>query len=519
MNLKHLLSSTLFIAGVLGTAHGQFNKEALLFSQEYKGGTARFKGMGNVQTALGGDISSISGNPAGLGFFGQSDIAVTFNYFNNNAKTNYFGQNNSRDQNRFQIDNAGAVFHFPSARGIGDDLTQGWLNFNVGLSYDKTNNFAEKVFYSGTNPESTIGQFFSDDAYRSPNSDWERSLIGSKFITGYPDIDKSGYFPIAKQNGDKYQENELISKGDRSKTSLSFGANYSNTLFIGATFSMTSFRYTTYQRFTEEGTTKNAAEVKAENPNSVFLDPTKLENKYLDVAYAVDDYLDQHSEGSGFDFKLGMIYKPAVDWNLGVTIKTPTWLTVQDDKFFTTDFTYTGSGTALQGAQIKDQSPDDIRIITPFEYSLGVTKFFPRGLLTVDADLTDYSTTRFRSINFPDQQFEDNMKASVKDTYKAAINARIGGEYLITNILSGRAGFNYYGNPYKNADYSHYSGSVGLGLKLTNALYLDLAVVQDRFKHYESPYVFDEEFWGGASPVAEIKNNRTSAVLTLGAKF
>jgi len=519
MNLKYLLSSTLFIAGMLGTAYGQFNKEALLFSQEYKGGTARFKGMGNVQTALGGDISAVAGNPAGLGFFGQSDIAVTFNYFNNNNKTNYFGQSNSQNQGRFVIDNAGIVLHFPSARGVGDNLTEGWLNFNIGLSYDRTNNFRENTFYSGNNPESTIGQFFSDDAYRSPNSPWERDLIGSKFITSYPDVNKSGYFPIAKQNGDKYQENSIRSRGDRSKTSMSFGANYSNTLFLGATFSMTSFKYEMNHRFTEEGTTKNAAEVTAENPNSIFLDPTKTENKYLNVGYAVDNYLDQYTQGSGFDVKLGMIYKPTTDWNLGVTIKTPTWLTVQDDKYFTTDFFYTASGATLPGSQIRDEAPDDIRIITPFEYSLGVTKFFSRGLLTVDADLTDYSTTRFRSINFVDQQFEDNMKASVKDTYKAAINARIGGEYLITNILSGRAGFNYYGNPYKDADYSHYSGSVGLGVKLSSSLYMDLAVVHDKFKYYESPYVFDAEFWATPNPVAEIKNNRTSAVLTLGAKF
>lgn len=103
--------------------------------------------------------------------------------------------------------------------------------------------------------------------------------------------------------------------------------------------------------------------------------------------------------------------------------------------------------------------------------------------------------------------------------YKAAINARIGGEYLITNIISGRAGFNYYGNPYKNADYSHYTGTLGLGVKLSSSLYMDIAVVHNMLKYYESPYTFEEGFWETPNPVAEIKNNRTNAVLTLGAKF
>ncbi|MGJ1433561.1 OmpP1/FadL family transporter [Sphingobacterium spiritivorum] len=520
MNIKHLLLSSFFLCGIIGTAHAQFEKEALLFSQEYPGGTARFKGMGNVQTALGGDLSSISGNPAGLGFYGQSDIGVTFNYFNNNSKTNYFGQSNSQNQGRFLIDNAGVVFHFPSARGLGADLTEGWLNFNVGLSYDKTNNFRNKILYSGTNNESTKGQTLADLMYTQDDTPWGKDLYRSFFMEGYPDINDRGYFPLAKEGANKYQQNNVLEKGDRSRTTLSFGANYSNKFYIGASFSMVSFKYETAQKFTEEGSTKNSEEIRSRNPNSPYLDPTTAESKYVGIKYALDDYYNQYTEGSGVDFKLGMIYKPAQDWNLGLTIKTPTWIAVQDNTNSYTDIYYTGGTTALDPYKSDSyNTEDDINIITPFQYSLGITKFFPRGLITADADLTDYSTTKFRSPNRYNPQMEVDMEKSVKGMYKAAINARIGGEYLITNIISGRAGFNYYGNPYKNADYSHYTGTLGLGVKLSSSLYMDVAVVHNMLKYYESPYTFEEVFWETPNPVAEIKNNRTNAVLTLGAKF
>ena len=74
-------------------------------------GTARFKAMGGVNTALGGDISSINGNPAGLGFYGQSDVAVTVNYLNNTNKANYFNQSTSHTQGKFGLENVGVVLY------------------------------------------------------------------------------------------------------------------------------------------------------------------------------------------------------------------------------------------------------------------------------------------------------------------------------------------------------------------------------------------------------------------------
>ena len=40
-------------------------------------GTARFVGMGGAMDALGADISTIATNPAGLGLFRSSQVAVT----------------------------------------------------------------------------------------------------------------------------------------------------------------------------------------------------------------------------------------------------------------------------------------------------------------------------------------------------------------------------------------------------------------------------------------------------------
>lgn len=69
MKLKNILFTSLLVSGLMYSAQAQFVGDAIIFGQENNGGTARFKGLGNAKTALGGDISSITGNPAGLGFF------------------------------------------------------------------------------------------------------------------------------------------------------------------------------------------------------------------------------------------------------------------------------------------------------------------------------------------------------------------------------------------------------------------------------------------------------------------
>src|SRR5690606_19089603 len=161
----------------------------------------------------------------------------------------------------------------------------------------------------------------------------------------------------------------------------------------------------------------------------------------------------------------------------------------------------------------EEQTEDRYRLITPWKFSLGVSKFFSRGLLSADVEYVDYSSTKLRTIGNVDPSLETGWDADMKDAYQGVVNVRVGGEVLLTNTISGRAGFNYYGNPYKGADNTQYSGSLGLGAKLSNTLYLDLAVVHLVNDYKVSPYATAN------APIADIKHQRTNAVLTLGAKF
>lgn len=518
MNLKKIVLSVFIASSFWGVAQAQSGADALLFSQDNNGGTARFKGLGNAQTALGGDISSITGNPAGLGFFGRSDVSVTFNYLQNTNKTAFGDKNTNSTKGNFGVDNAGVVFHFPSIKD--GSLDQGILNFNVGLSYDKTQNYNNRLKYNGVNNTSTIAHAYTDemtDDYPNFRDDFYNSYIVEEFANPV-----DGFFPIASERGVKDQYNEVIQRGNKSKTALAFGANYSNKLYFGLSLGITTFQYERTSQFVETGLTKSADEIAADNPNSTIVDPSHADNDFVNAYYNITDNYFQRTEGSGLDLKFGAIYKPSTDWNLGLTIALPTWATVQDyteNPIYVNHYDTKESTTAFHSYEsaLYDSSWD-YQMRTPWKFAAGITKFFGRGLLTADAEYIDYSTTHFYStVDLPSNY--DNVNADIKDSYKGVVNLRVGGELLINNILSARAGVNYFGNPYQHVDYTNYNGSLGLGVKLNASMYMDLAVVHQVNSYKENPYRIDETFWGIASPVAAIDHNRTNAVLTLGAKF
>lgn len=56
---------------------GQNMDDALRYSRLFYQGTARFNGMSGAFTALGGDISAISLNPAAAGVFRSTEVTIT----------------------------------------------------------------------------------------------------------------------------------------------------------------------------------------------------------------------------------------------------------------------------------------------------------------------------------------------------------------------------------------------------------------------------------------------------------
>lgn len=502
-NLKKLGLLGLFIA-LAGSSQAQYLEDGIRFSQTDIGGTARFKAMGGAQTALGGDLSSIAGNPAGLGFYNNSDASLTFGFLNDNNRSTYFSTSTDKNKNHFGLDQAGVLLHIPTFKSLGQNMQSGWLNFNVGIAYNKTQDFSTNILFNGENNQSSFSDMLADETNADLNS-----IYGQWGMDSYLLDDNGNYFfPTSSEEHVNNQRGLDYRRGNQYETNISFGANYGNQFYIGASIGIAGFHYESDRTFTEIGAMKSATEFNAVNPNSDFLNPSKKAYDFLDENYELAFSGHQITNGSGVNATLGMIFLPHKMWRIGVSATTPTWYKVQDDYTMYLDSWMVNKTTDTE--LFNYQAPeelyyDEYDLRTPYKLNAGVAALFSEGLISADIEFVDYASMRIE---------KDVNSHKIKDTYQSALNFRLGGEYIFSPQLLVRAGYNYKGSPYKDYESTKQIVSAGLGYRVNN-VYLDLAYQNQLYKHEYMPY-FSEV---NPTQAAAIENTKNNVLLTLGVKF
>lgn len=106
-------------------------------------GTARFVGMGGAMGALGGDISTIGTNPAGIGIYRSNDFMTSFGFSSYGTESKYLGNKLSSDKIQGSFDNLGFVF----ATKIGNATSLRYVNF--GFNYHKAKSFYKNMKMTG----------------------------------------------------------------------------------------------------------------------------------------------------------------------------------------------------------------------------------------------------------------------------------------------------------------------------------------------------------------------------------
>lgn len=142
MKTRLILTVSALLTGMAVSAQNQYDAERLMGSE--LNGTARFVGMGGAMGALGGDISVMSTNPAGIGIFRSNDVSTTFGFNNTSANSSFNGTSMKEDRTRASFDQIGFVY----SNKIGNNTSLRYVNF--GFNYHKSKNF-NRVFSAGGN--------------------------------------------------------------------------------------------------------------------------------------------------------------------------------------------------------------------------------------------------------------------------------------------------------------------------------------------------------------------------------
>ena len=475
---KYLLITALICTGVYYSLSAQNEIDALRYSQVYYSGTARATAMGGSFGALGGDFSSLSTNPAGIGIYKNNEITLSPSLYFTVLKSNYNNSLNDDRKYNFNLGNFGAVFVIKpkkesSCKGI-----------QFGIGFNRLNNYNYSAYMEGPNSKTSIldDYLFSAQGVQPQDlGSFDTKLAFDTYL-----IDTVGsltnYYSVI-QHGGTLQTKSMNVSGSNNELVITIGGNWNDKLYIGGTFAFPYLRY--YESSTYEETDKG---------------DTVPNFKHMAYNY----YLETH--GSGFNFKLGAIYR-ITDWlRIGAAFHTPTFYSMKDK--WSSDMKSQFDDGSIYSAK----SPDgtfDYHLNTPFKVngSLGfvIGKY---ALITGEYEFVDYRTAILKSATY---RFNDENRAIDKSLYFQS-NVRAGFEVKI-NPVALRAGYTFSTNPYNNTLYGGHrqAFSGGVGVKF-DRFFLDAAYSYTLLK--QNYYLYPSAYY----PV----NNKLiahNAMVTFGVKF
>ncbi|HUX85002.1 MAG TPA: hypothetical protein VMV20_07190, partial [Chitinophagaceae bacterium] len=295
-------------------AQGQTEADALRYSQLTSGGTARVQAIGGAAGSLGGDVTSLSVNPAGIGLYKTNEFEVTPGLLNSSNQSSYLGSSGSASKTNFYIGNAGIIF---ASDLSGADQT-GWKNITFGISINRLANFNQNIYYTGNNNQTSYADYYTqqlqgqtDLTGAEQNYPYGASEAINTGLIG-PQVDSSNQLTgnwesIVPVSSGIRQENSISSSGGLNELSLGIAGNYDDRFFLGGSLNFPTIKYNSTQTFQE----------------------TNLNDKSSPLNYyTVSNFLT--TDGIGINGKLGVIYKVNEALRFGAAFHTPTIYSMND---------------------------------------------------------------------------------------------------------------------------------------------------------------------------------------------
>lgn len=498
--------------------------DALRFSREDLHGTARAMSMGGAFGALGGDLTGVSINPAGIAVYRSSEVAGTVNLTGEKSTVG----SEKANKTRFNMDNLGFVGYFPLRNDVMPLI-------NFGFSYNKLKSFDKNISAIGNrSPGNTLIDYIARrsagvdlsllekrddfDPFTTPH--WLSALgYNAYLIDPVEEGDTYSYTPVNTQGETGRGEIRSYEKGYIDNYDFTVGTTLNNVLNLGFSLSIKDIYYDLATDYLED---------------------------FSEGGYTMTNWLTV--SGAGVGAKFGAIYRPVNSLRIGLAWHTPTWYALTE--------VYEAQIHDDMGAYVTDSEyKSDVRnsgsyrnsydLKTPGKIVASVATVLGNSFIaSVDYELVNYSNMKLKlpsnSLADPAQYDQDNEY--IAEDHRSVSTVKVGMEYRFTPQFSGRLGYAWMQNPYNpdgglvkfgdaaiagsntihriEGDTHYLTG--GLGYRFNKNFYLDMAVVYKTQKDdlYAFPNFYDEDgqLVVDATPFS-LKSNSVRGLLTLGYRF
>ncbi len=492
--------------------------DALRYSNVQVSGTARSGGMGNAYGALGGDFTSVSINPAGLGLYRSAEFTFTPKLSYSTIEGNYMNTTMEDNKYSFALNNISYVGTIPTL----NRSEVGLVSINLGIGYNRlkdfnsnflagasgvTSSFLDDLIENANGEDANAGwsDFYEELAYYNTDTNSGADLMYYDEELGYwvSDIEINPENPENVENYPVSQLKSISKTGSIDEYLFAVGLNFNHKLYLGATLGITDIYY-------KETSTYEEWDANGDIPNFESME--------------FDSYL--KTTGTGYNFKIGLIYKPINEVRLGVSLHTPTFYDIRD-AFHTSMY----SRNNFDGSIVNDEGHSsynnyDYNLDSPLRATFsGAFVIAKKGILSIDYEYVDYSNMKLRKggdgYNFTTENQE------ISEAFRSVGNIRVGGELRANNALSLRAGFEYYPSAYKSESFDNVqfksddklmTYSAGLGYRFSNFTF-DIAYRLTDNQEYELPYSAPSTSYYPQPDAIEFNTMKHDVIFSLGFRF
>ncbi len=558
MKKIHFLAAALAIPFI---ADAQSAIDGFRFSQPDMKGTARSMGMGGAFGALGGDLSSISTNPAGLGVYRRSEVGITVDLDLQSATSESQGYKDTQNQTKFLLNNVGGVASWNLANPVIPNVNIGFTynraaSFNshyIGAVPQLKNSLTNYIAGVSNNEGVTVADVMSTNTFDpyNPNdggyaAPW-LSILGfnSYFITPTGDDDQPNWIGQWGATTSGSGVFEVQTAGAANEYNIAVGGNLYNKVFWGIDFGIIDMNYSMTSIWQES------------LDNAVVDNVNGMENSSADWMMT-NMY---NVSGTGYNLKLGLIYRPIQELRLGISCATPTWYSINESYIASTNFNYSVNIPDMQQNNAVTNGGqwgvNSYNFRTPWRLTASAAGVIGKNLIvSADFEWNWYNKMRFyngggnffdydygydypypysSSLINPDPWYATN--ADIEDYYKSTTTIRIGAEYRVTPRFSIRAGYANVSSPvrkevmdgstliYTSGTMTNYTWdnstnyiTCGLGYNFDH-FYIDGAFVHKSMSSEYHAYTPDPANPQIPSPTSKLSLSNNQIIISAGFKF
>lgn len=432
----------------ISATFAQGSDDACLFSQTFYQGTAKALGMGNALGAVGGDMTAICINPAGMGIYRNHELTITAGLLDNFQQSTYYGTSNNANKFRMNLPSLSYV----NAKQRSNFRPLRFTQFGIGLT--RVNDYNIHTLSKGINPTSSkIDNYLTQIDGYNPDELQEAFpyTVFPAWSTYLVDLyeDETGpYYSSPVPQGHLWQGQDSNFKGRSEEWTFAGSFNYFDKLYVGVSANLAHIKRVGERIFRE-------SHPDGADPGSGFSQWSFTESL--------------RSTGWGGNAKVGFIYHAGPWFRFGGAFHSPTiyaftetWQTETESEILSMTRKY-----------ISPESHYEYTFIKPMKW-VGSMVFFigQSGMISFDAEYTNFGAARFRATDYDYDALNDDIKA----TYGKTFNFRLGSEWLLGSSYL-RLGAAYYGSPLGlgKSDGSVKKASIGISVPITFDVTFDFA--------------------------------------------